>query len=111
MEDLPTQQKKVEEASKTIALGGGGGGVVSTESTHNPMQSSKMGFSYFLQPKKNTQLPLTYSIIIGLFLARLFLLLSSHTPLCFSLHCINNLCIDQQDPQSIYIYKTLNPKP
>jgi hypothetical protein len=52
-----------------------------------------------------------------LFFARLFLLLSSHTPLCFSLHCINNLCIDQQDPQSIYIYiytylyKTLNPKP
>jgi hypothetical protein len=39
-----------------------------------------------------------------LFFARLFLLLSSHTPLCFSLHCINNLCIDQQDPQSIYIY-------
>ncbi len=66
MEDLPTQQKKAEEASKTIALGGGGG-VISTESTHNPMQSSKMGFSYFLPPKQNTQLPLTYSIIIGLF--------------------------------------------
>jgi hypothetical protein len=59
MEDLPTQQKKAE-ASKTIALGGGGGGggggVISTESTHNPMQSSKMGFSYFLPPKQNTQL-------------------------------------------------------
>jgi hypothetical protein len=116
MEDLPTQQKKAE-ASKTIALGrgGGGGGVISTESTHNPMQSSKMGFSYFLPPKtKHTtsQLSLTYSIIIGLFFARLFLLLSSHTPLCFSLHGINNLCIDQQDPQSIYIYIYIyNPKP
>ncbi len=73
--------------------------------------------SYHQNKTHNFTTSLTYSIIIGLFFARLFLLLSSHTPLCFSLHCINNLCIDQQDPQSIYIYiytylyKTLNPKP